>query len=95
MIKTQSPRCLNQKPKKVKAKRVPKSGKAAVESDEQCLYSAVTKKIFWLQSLHQPYEEVLARSVFFFFSIIVNYATFVSNDKVNERIFQSELALPE
>lgn len=32
---------------------------------------------------------------FSFFPVIVNYATFVSNDKVNERIFQRELALPE
>lgn len=46
---------------------------------------------FWLQSLHQPYEEVLAGYVFSFLSH-VNYATFVSNDKVNERIFQRELA---
>lgn len=32
---------------------------------------------------------------FSFFPVIVNYATFVSNDKVNERIFQRELGLPE
>lgn len=31
----------------------------------------------------------------FFPPLIVNCATFVSNDKVNERIFQRELALPE
>lgn len=34
-------------------------------------------------------------AVLFLFSLTVNYATFVSNDKVNERIFQRELALPE
>lgn len=30
-------------------------------------------------------------AVLFLFSLTVNYATFVSNDKVNERIFQREL----
>lgn len=37
-------------------------------------------------------EEVLAGRDF---SLIVDCATFVSNDKVNERIFQREPALPE
>lgn len=53
------------------------------------------RRFFGCKAFIKPYEEVLARSVFSLFSVIVNYATFVSNDKVNERIFQRELALPE
>lgn len=70
--------------------------KLEVKNHQLCLYSTITKTIFFFGC--KAFIRLMKKywlAALFLFSLTVNYATFVSNDKVNERIFQRELALPE